>query len=47
MAERDFTCNIKINGREELDETIKKANQLVQLLKEIQELIDSLFNKKI
>ncbi|MDE7183419.1 MAG: hypothetical protein K2O40_02865 [Lachnospiraceae bacterium] len=45
MAEKDFTCNIKINGRDELDETIKKADQLVQLLEKAQELIGSLFPK--
>lgn len=45
MAEKDFTCNIKINGREELDEIIKKADQLTQLLEKSRELIDSLFPK--
>lgn len=40
MAERDFTFNIKINGRDDLEETIKKAKQLVQTLKEAQELIE-------
>ena len=45
MAERDFTFNIKINGRDELDEIIKEMNQFVQTLKEAQELIEYLSRK--
>ena len=46
-AERDFlTVDVKFNGLEELGELIKKAKQLVQILKEAQELIDSLSGKK-
>ncbi len=46
-AERDFlTFDVKFNGLEELGELIKKAKQLVQILKEAQELIDSLSGKK-
>lgn len=46
MAEKDFTCNIKINGREELNEIIKEADKLVQRLEKAQKLIDSLSGKK-
>ena len=46
-AERDFlTFDVKFNGLDELGELIKKAKQLVQILKEAQELIDSLSGKK-
>lgn len=46
-TERDFlTFDVKFNGLEELGELIKKAKQLVQILKEAQELIDSLSGKK-
>lgn len=45
MAEKDFTFNIKINGRDELDETIKEMKQFVQTLKEAQELIEYLSRK--
>ena len=45
-TERDFlTFDVKFNGLEELSELIKNAKQLVQILKEAQELINSLSGK--
>ena len=45
-TERDFlTFDVKFNGLEELSELIKNAKQLVQILKEAQELINSLCGK--
>lgn len=45
MAEKDFTCNIKINGQDELNEVLRKARKFVQILKEAQELIEYLSEK--
>ena len=45
MVEKDFTCNIKINGQDELNEVLKKARKFVQILKEAQELIEYLSEK--
>ena len=44
--ERDFlTFDVKFNGLEDLGEIMKEAKQLVQTLKEAQELIEYLSGK--
>ena len=43
MANKELTVEVDANG---LDEAIEKANRLIELLTEVQQLIDSLFGKE-
>lgn len=45
MEKQVLEYDVKFNGMDEVLEMIKKAKQLVQILKEAQELIDSLSGK--
>ncbi len=45
MKQGEMVFNITVNGSENLDDTIRKTNQLVEVLTGAQELIDSILEK--
>lgn len=45
MKQGEMAFNITVNGYENLDDAIRKANQLLEVLTGVQELIDSILGK--